>query len=181
MAESHKDIIGVSRQLATLTNGELPVVITDAGENASRRFLEFFTVTIRNRNTRAAYGRAAWMFFDWCRDRKITLDQIEPMLVSLSIEELIGRLAAPSVKQHLAALRMLFDWLVTGHVVNVNPAASVRGPRHSASKGKTPVLLAEEASHLLASIADASIAGLRDRALIGLMVFSFACPSGERA
>lgn len=148
--------------------------ITDAGQFATKRFLEFFTVTIRNRNTRSAYARAAWLFLDWCHERGIALERIEPMLVSLYIEELTGRLAAPSVKQHLAAIRMLFDWLVTGHVVTTNPASSVRGPKYSSKKGKTPVLLADEATHLLGTIPDDSIAGLRDRALIGVMVFSFA-------
>jgi site-specific recombinase XerC len=57
------------------------------------------------------------------------------------------------VKQHLAALRMLFDWLVIGHVLDVNPAHAVRGPKHVVKKGKTPVLTAEEARELLNSIA----------------------------
>jgi integrase len=83
---------------------------------------------------------------------------------------------------------MLFDWLVVGHVVNVNPAHAVRGPKHSVKKGKTPVLTAEEARTLLDSIPVMRkvklkggerkevpcVVGLRDRALIGLMVFTFA-------
>lgn len=69
---------------------------------------------------------------------------------------------------------MLFDWLVTGHVVAANPAASVRGPKHSSKNGKTPVLLADEAAELLRSIPDDSIDGIRARALIGVMVYSFA-------
>ena len=174
MAEPQNDIVGTSRQVVSLTNERLPVVVTDAGENATRRFLEFFTVTIRNRNTRAAYARATWSFLDWCHYRQVSLVQIEPMLVSLYIEEMTERLAAPSVKQYLAAIRMLFDWLVIGQIVATNPAASVRGPKHSTRKGKTPVLLADEASHLLECIPDNSIAGLRDRALIAVMVFSLA-------
>lgn len=83
-------------------------------------------------------------------------------------------LAAPSVKQQLAAVRRLFDWLVTGQVVPTNPAASVRGPAHSARKGKTPVLDPAEARSLLDAIDITTHAGLRDRALIGLMVYSFA-------
>lgn len=69
---------------------------------------------------------------------------------------------------------MLFDWLVTGHVVAHNPAAPVRGPKHVVRKGKTPVLSAALTRELLDSIPVDSIAGLRDRALIGLMVYSFA-------
>jgi integrase len=80
----------------------------------------------------------------------------------------------PTVKQHLAAIRMLFDWLVTGHVVLTNPAHSVRGPKHVVKRGKTPVLSPEEARRVLDAIDVNTHAGLRDRALIALMVFSFA-------
>jgi site-specific recombinase XerC len=80
----------------------------------------------------------------------------------------------PAVKQRLAAIRHLFDWLVTGQVVPHNPAASVRGPNHSARTGKTPVLEATEARQLLDAIDVTTPVGLRDRALIALMVFSFA-------
>jgi site-specific recombinase XerC len=82
--------------------------------------------------------------------------------------------AAPTAKLRLAALRHLFDWLVTGQVVPTNPAGSVRGPSHVMTAGKTPVLSPEEARALIDSIAVTTIMGLRDRALIGLMVFSFA-------
>ena len=80
----------------------------------------------------------------------------------------------PTVKQHLAAIRMLCDWLVVGHVVPFNPATSVRGPKHVVKQGKTPVLTAPEARQLLDAIDTSKIAGLRDRALIGVMVYSFA-------
>lgn len=89
--------------------------------------------------------------------------------------ELQGReVSAPSVKQQLAAVRHLFDWLVTGQVVPANPAASVRGPRHIVRSGKTAVLEPAEARAMLDSIDAATPAGLRDRALIALMVYSFA-------
>jgi integrase/recombinase XerD len=72
--------------------------------------------------------------------------------VAVFIEELLQDLSKPSVKQHLAALRILFDWLVVGHVIDVNSAHAVRGPRHSVRKGKTPVLTAEQARTLLDSL-----------------------------
>src|SRR5207249_2296134 len=81
---------------------------------------------------------------------------------------------APSVKLQLAAIRMLFDWLVVGQIVPVNPASAVRGPRHVVRKGKTPVLSAEETRHLLASIGVRTPVGLRDRALIALLTYTFA-------
>jgi integrase/recombinase XerD len=82
--------------------------------------------------------------------------------------------AAPTVKQHLAAISMLFDWLTTGGVIAFNPAASVRGPKHVVKRGKTPVLTADEARQLLDSIDTTTLIGLRDRALIGVMVYPFA-------
>jgi integrase/recombinase XerD len=159
----------------TIAGVQVPAVLEASGEDAVRRFVEFFTATIRNPNTRAAYARAVGGFLDWCDARGIhRLEQIEPVVVAAWIEHLQHTKSAPTVKQHLAAVRMLFDWLVTGHIVQVNPASSVRGPKHVIKKGKTPVLTAEECRHLLDSITTSRIAGLRDRALIGVMVYSFA-------
>ena len=152
----------------------LPVVIRNAGENAERRFLEFFTAHIRNPGTRRVYGHAVGRFCQWCECHDVSLQQVCPFVVAGYIEQLTGQLSAPTVKLHLAAIRMLFDWLVTGHVMPVNPAASVRGPKHVVRKGKTPVLTAAEARQLLDSIDCSRIVGLRDRALIGVMVYSFA-------
>ncbi len=94
------------------------------------------------------------------------------MVVAAYIENHPG--AAPTVKQHLAAIRMLFDWLVTGQIIPTNPAASVRGPKYVVKRGKTPVLKADQARALLDSIKTDSIIGLRDRAIIGCMCFTFA-------
>ena len=99
---------------------------------------------------------------------------VQPLHVAAWIEDLGHRYSAPTVKQHLAAIRILFDWLVTGQVLPVNPAAAVRGPKHVVKRGKTPVLAPEEARQLLDSIDVSTHAGLRDRALIGLMVYTFA-------
>jgi site-specific recombinase XerD len=159
---------------------DLSIVITDrvpaiyAPEPAvARRTLEFFAVNIRNPNTRKAYARAAADFASWCGLQHISdVRQVQPVHVAAYIEGL--QIAAPSVKQRLAALRMLFDWLVIGQVMPTNPASSVRGPRHSVKKGKTPVLSADEARTLLDAIDTSTAIGLRDRALIGLMVYTFA-------
>ena len=142
--------------------------------HAERRFWEFFTAHIRNPNTRLAYLTAAQRFATWCERRGLALDQVEPMVVAAYIEQLSGTLAAPSVKQHLAALRMLFDWLVVGQILPFNPASSVRGPKHVVKSGKTPVLSAAETRALLDRIDVATLAGLRDRALLGVLVYSFA-------
>ncbi|MCA9211563.1 MAG: tyrosine-type recombinase/integrase [Planctomycetales bacterium] len=152
----------------------VPTLIAATGERASRRFLEFFTAQIRNWGTRQQYSYAVSKFFSWCEQHKIAFDQIEPIVIATYIESLSQMYSAPTVKLHLAAIRMLYDYLVTGQIVPFNPAAAVRGPKHVVKKGKTPVLTADEARQLIDSIDVSTIAGLRDRALIGVMVFSFA-------
>ena len=153
----------------------VPAIVAAAGEKAARRFLEFFAATIRNKNTRMAYYRAAERFFTWCDHRKIgELADVEPLHVAAYIEAMGKDFEKPTVKQHLAAIRMLFDWLVTGQVVATNPAHSVRGPKHVVKTGKTMVLTGEQARELLDSIDTSTLVGLRDRALISVMTFGFA-------
>lgn len=153
----------------------MPAIIAAADDRAQVRFLEFFTVTIRNPNTRRAYARGIGEFLGWCEQHGVlSIAAVQPLHVAAYIEELGQARSAPTVKQRLAAIRHLFDWLVIGQVVPVNPAGSVRGPSHSVKRGKTPVLAPEEARRLLNSIDVTTPAGLRDRALIALMVFSFA-------
>jgi site-specific recombinase XerD len=141
---------------------------------AAKRFIEYFAANIRNPNTRRAYLRAVLAFSSWCEIQNFTeIVDIEPLHVATYIEQLGQRLAKPSVKQHLAAIRMLFDWLVVGQVVATNPAAPVRGPKYTVRKGKTPVLAQEEARTLLDSIDASTTIGLRDRALIAIMIYTF--------
>lgn len=157
-----------------MTNVPLPGLIVAAGERAARRFTEFFTAEIRNRNTRRAYARAVGQFCHWCETRGLRFEALTPIHVAAYIEEVTRSRSAPTVKQALAAIRMLGNYLVLGHVLQTNPASSVRGPRYSTKKGKTPVLTPEEMRQLLDAIDITTISGLRDRALIGVMVFSFA-------
>ena len=153
----------------------VPTVIAEAGEMAARRFMEFFAATIRNRNTRMAYYRDVRHFFAWCEHHQVGRpDDIEPLHIAAYVEQLQGSMAKPSVKQHLAAIRMLFDWLVTGQVLAINPAHAVRGPKHVVKRGKTPVLTSDQARELLDSIDTSTLIGLRDRALIGVMTYAFA-------
>ena len=153
----------------------LPAIVAAAGARAEMRFLEFFAASIRNPHTRRAYARAVGDFLAWCEDRGVAeLGEVQPLHVAAWVEAQARACSAPTVKLRLAAVRHLFDWLVTGQVVPVNPAASVRGPRHVVRVGRTPVLEPAEARALLASIDVTTHAGLRDRALIGLMVHSFA-------
>ena len=166
--------IETSREIAGRSRDELilPALIAQAGDRAGRRFVEFFTAHIRNANTRRAYATAIARFLAWCEAGGIAFHQVDAVVVAAFVEQHPG--SKPTVKQHLAAIRMLFDWLTTGGIIPFNPAASVRGPKYSARRGKTPVLRAFEARRLLDGIDVASPIGLRDRALIGLMAFSFA-------
>lgn len=178
-----------SRSLARAGFNGLPALITAAGEKTSYRFVEFFTATIRNKNTRMAYARACGAFLAWCEEHGLAFEDIESITVAAYIEQLLNDgMAKPSVKQHLAAIRMMLDYMVTGGLLPYNPAAAVRGPKYVIKKGKTPVLKPDEARLLLDSIrtiktitrADGTIieapdlTGLRDRALLGVMVYSFA-------
>jgi site-specific recombinase XerD len=141
---------------------------------AAKRFIEYFAANIRNMNTRRAYFHAVLEFAGWCEAQEYNdIFDIEPLHVAAYVELLGRRLAKPSVKQHLAALRMLFDWLVVGQVIATNPAAPVRGPKYSVRKGKTPVLNQEEARALLDSIDATMLIGLRDRAIIATMIYTF--------
>ena len=142
---------------------------------AARRVLEFFTAQINNDHTRKAYLNATRRFADWCAAHGLhQLDQVQAFHVAAFVKDLQGQFSPPTVKQHLAAIRMLFDWLVTGHIIEVNPAHAVRGPKYVVKKGKTPVLQPEEARALLDAIDTSTLIGLRDRALIGTMVYTFA-------
>lgn len=155
--------------------GGAPALVAASGPAAERRFWEFFTVPIRNRNTRAAYARAAAEFCVFLEARGVdALAEVQPIHVAAYVEALSQARSPSTAKQRLAAIRMLFDWLVTGQIVPVNPAASVRGPRHVVKRGKTPVLEREDARRLLERIDATTLVGLRDRAFIGLMVYSFA-------
>ena len=171
----HQAVVLPARDAAPATYQASVPSLFGRDEACAKRTFEFFAVSIRNTNTRKAYARAVGDFASWCGLNGLqALGAIEPVHVAAYVEHLQGRLAPPSVKLNLAALRMLFDWLVVGQVMPTNPASSVRGPRHSVKKGKTPVLAAEEARALLDAIDASTIIGLRDRALIGLMVYTFA-------
>jgi len=162
-------------ELVRVAGPSLPAIIITANDQAQVRFVEFFAANIRNPNTRKAYARASVDFLAWCADRRVTaLPAIQPIHVAGWIEELGRSHSVPTVKQRLAAIRHLFDWMVVGQAMPSNPAHTVRAPKYSARTGKTPVLSPQEARQLLDSIPMDSIIGLRDRALIALMTYSFA-------
>ncbi len=163
-----------STSLIRINPNRIPSLIHHAGESARDRYLEFLAAHIRNPGTRAVYAQVVRQFSKWCESHKLSLLQVSPVVVAAYIEQLTQRRSAPTVKLHLAAIRTLFDFFVVGQVMPTNPALSVRGPKHVVKKGKTPVLMASEARQLLDSIDCSTIIGLRDRALIAVMVYSFA-------
>jgi integrase/recombinase XerD len=115
----------------------LPALIDRQGSEPPGRFVEFFTVNIRNKNTRAAYGQAAGAFLRWCDARGIMrIEDVRPVHVAGYIEQLQATRKAPTVKQHLACIRMLFDWLVTGQVIASNPAHAVVGHGTPSSRAR---------------------------------------------
>ena len=161
-------------QLVTLAGAHVPALVAAAGDRAAYRFLEFFTAQIRNPNTKRAYVRGVSEFCIWLEAEGLrSITAVSSVHIAAYIEDLGRRVSAPTVKQRLAAIRMMFDWLATGGVLPFNPASAVRGPKHVAKRGKTPVLAPDEARRLIDSIDVSTPAGLRDRALIGLMVYTF--------
>lgn len=162
-------------QLTIFAGSHAPALVAAAGDSAVYRFLEFFTAQIRNINTRRAYVRAVGDFCTWLEAHRLpSITAVSSVHIAAYVEELGRSLSAPTVKQRLAAIRMMFDWLATGGVLPFNPASAVRGPKHSQKRGKTPVLAPDEARQLLDAIDISTQAGLRDRALIALMVYTFA-------
>jgi integrase/recombinase XerD len=166
----------------------VPALIAAAGDKASEHFLEFFAATIRNKNTRAAYVQAAAQFCSWCEQYGLQLSTIRPLHVSAYIES--KPLTAPSIKQHLVALRDLFNWLVIKEVVPDNPALFVKGPKFSRKIGVTPIMEGSQVRLLLDSIPVVrkakipakhggghkevgDLKGLRDRAVIAVMAYTF--------
>jgi integrase len=153
----------------------VPAIVADTHPDAGERFVEYFAATIRNPNTRAAYMNAVADFLRFALAVELgSLAEIRSIHVTLYIESVSARFSAPTVKLRLAALRGLFDWLARHGVLEVNPAAPVRGPSYAVKRGKTPILTAAEAKRLIESIDDKTAIGLRDRALIAVMVYSFA-------
>ena len=153
----------------------VPAIVADTHRDAGERFLEYFAATIRNANTRAAYMNAVADFLRFGPVADLgSLAEVRSIHVSAYIESVGERFAPQTVKLRLAALRGLFDWLARHGVLETNPAAPVRGPSYTTKRGKTPILTAAQAKRLIESIETDSLVGLRDRALIAVMVYSFA-------
>ncbi|MGO9261253.1 MAG: phage integrase N-terminal SAM-like domain-containing protein [Bryobacteraceae bacterium] len=185
--------LNLPRGLAAIS-AKVPLLFVPNARTAGR-FFGFFLANIRNESTRRAYYTAVCRFSEWCESRKLhDLGSVKPLHVAAYIEGLTEKVAKPTVKQHFAALRMLFDWLVVGHVLDINPAHAVRGPKHVVKKEHTPVLDRDEARAPLAAITISKtvkepngrekelldLVRLHDHALIGTMIYTSEAGQGSR-
>lgn len=152
----------------------VPALFADAGTSAMFRFAEFFNAKQRNQNTRLAYARAVLKFCSWSELQGLELSQINPLVLAQYFDQLLESHAITTVKQHHSALSKFFDWMVQGHIFPVNPMYSVEAPKYTQDKGKTPVMSESQARHLLDSIDTTKIAGKRDKAILAVMLYSFA-------
>ena len=154
--------------------GPPPAIISAAGGGAEFAWDEFFKGQLANAHTRKNYAHAVRHFLDWCDhpDRRIPLVRITPGHVGDYLTGL--ELATPTKKLRLAALRKFFDVLVVRHVVILNPAASVRAERYAVVEGKTPEISAKQARDLLKSVNPLTLVGLRDQAIIAVLIYTAA-------
>jgi site-specific recombinase XerD len=172
LSQSKLRVGGHSTELTKTQDTDLPELIRDAGAAARFAFEEFLHGKIRNRFTRKAYLHAVKRFSDWCVERQIDLVRITPADVGRYLDSMT--VSTPTRKLHLAALRRFFDELVMRHVVILNPALSVRTERHQAVEGKTPEISIEHARRLLKCIDATHDIGRRDRAIIGILIYTAA-------
>jgi site-specific recombinase XerD len=151
----------------------LPEIISRAGKAAVFAADEFFYGRIRNEHTRAAYMIAVKRFLTWAESRGRELRGITPRDVGQYIDGLRKENTSVATrKQHLSALRHFFDGLVTRHAVILNPALSVRGERYEVIEGKTPEITVQHARKLLGSTDTSTVVGLRDRAIIAILIYT---------
>jgi integrase/recombinase XerD len=166
--------INVNRRDVTLmsTFDVVPALIENSGSGARFAYDEFFYGRIRNPYTRRNYQHAVRRFLDWAWQQRLELPRIAPKDIGQYLDGL--SYAPPTKKLHLAGLRHFFDELVIRHVVILNPAASVRAERYQVVEGKTPEITVEQVRELFASIDTSNVVGLRDRAVITVLVYTAA-------
>lgn len=150
----------------------MPATIEAYGPAAQFAWDEFFRGEIRNEYTRRNYLHAVRQFLAWTDARDVELTRIAPAHVGAYLDE--STTSAPTKKLHLAAIRAFFDRLVLRHVVVLNPAQSVRGPKHSKVEGRTPEIGPAQIRQLLGSLTSCDVVACRDRALLATLVYTAA-------
>ena len=151
---------------------DVPAMIAEFGAQGQFAWEEYFSGRIRNPHTRKAYLHAVRRFLAWVESIGVALDQITPGMIGRYFDEHPG--SPPTKKMHMSAIRGMFDALVLRHVVILNPALSVATEKFSATEGKTPEITPEQARQLIRSIELDSEVAYRDRAVIGVLVYTAA-------
>ncbi len=151
---------------------DLPALVVRLVPAAQFAWDEYFKASLRNPHTRVAFGRAVRRFLVWCEEQGLELSRVTPGHLGDYFAQHPGTI--PTKKQHLAAVRGLFDALVLRHAVVLNPAASLRLERYQVIEGKTPEITVEQARTLLTSIDTSHVVGLRDRVAIAIMIYTAA-------
>lgn len=175
--ETRADLDKVDTKALVIT-GQSPLAPADCprrlAQHAAGSFAweEFFLGTIRNPHTRRAYLRAVRSFLAWTEQQALELPEVTPGMVGQYLDGL--RVSTPTKKLHLAAIRSFLDLLVQRHVLVLNPAHSVKAPRYSSVEGKTPEITVQQCRQLLASIPLKSVLDYRDRAIIGILIYTAA-------
>lgn len=155
------------------TDGDsLPAMVERGGSAARFAWEEFIFGKLRNPYTRARYEHAIRKFLEHCDGLGKDLTNVSPRDVGSYLDSL--DYAASTKKLHLSGLRHFFDTLVTRHVVVLNPAASVRGERLQVIEGKTPEITIDQCRRLMASVDTSSVIGLRDHAILGILIYTAA-------
>jgi site-specific recombinase XerD len=168
-------LVPADQNLSSSFRSQLPEILSRAGKAAVFAADEFFFGRIRNEHTRAAYLHAVRQFLTWAESHDLELVGITPKNVGQYFDELRKKSTSIATrKQHLAALRHFFDGLVTRHAMILNPALSVRGERYQVVEGKTPEITVKDVRTLLASLDTSTVVGLRDRAIVAILVYTAA-------
>jgi integrase/recombinase XerD len=167
------------QSLTTLERGsQPPAIVQRAGGAATFAYAEFFEAELENDNTHRSYRNAVNRFLAWCDGQALDLRQVSPAHVAGYVRDLATEKGTPASKPtrklHLAAIRQFFDRLVVRHAVILNPAASVKGPKHQVAEGKTPAITPAQARRVLHTIDASNMVGLRDRAIIGVLIYTAA-------
>ena len=156
-----------------MTVRNAPAIVKAAGRSAEFAWEEFFQAEIANAHTRKNYLHAVRKFLAWVeRQRPRAARELPPAMSARTSGP--GRWSVPTKKLHLAATRRFFDRLVNRHVCVINPAATVKAERYAVVEGKTPQIGVEQARTLLKSIDVSSPVGLRDRAVLAVLVYTAA-------
>lgn len=163
-----------SGNLPSTVTAELPEIIRRAGANAVFAAHEFFSGMIRNVHTRRAYMKAVRDFLEWAGHHGGgELAQLAPWHVGQYFEEMAAAGTSIATRNmRLSGLRHFFDNLVTRHAIMLNPARTVRGEKLNIMEGRTPEIPIAEVRKLLASIDTSHVVGLRDRAILAVLVYT---------